>query len=305
MPNVEPYLSQIIAYVLPYASDGLLAAACVVALSRLPILNIAAMMVSCACLGAYLSSGAGGMDVAMQVAAAGGAAGAMLLLSGGQLWRRPAMRALLRRRGARERGLRAGDQSSPQPSPSHGEGAKMPTDGADAADSPSPQPSPLQGEGAEHAPSPSQGEGWDEGRSVQHAQSSLQGEGGTQPAPSPCKGEGWDEGGSAQSIPFRLAAVLVIVLTVGALATLVPLSVPVADMRLALWLAGMGLFAGLSSGSAIVSATGYIVALSAATLLIPGLVTDVTRQPLVYAALAAVMVIAALGFSFASGWRRD
>ncbi len=96
-----------------------------------------------------------------------------------------------------------------------------------------------------------------------------------------------------------------IALAAQALAPLVPLPMGAEEARLALWPAGMGLFAGLSSGSVIVSATGYITALSATLLLVPSLVPDITQQPMTYALLAALMIVAALGFSFAAAWRRS
>jgi hypothetical protein len=220
LPTIEPYLTQIIAAALPCATSGLLIASCVIALSRLPLLNIVALAAACTCLGALLSTGAGEIEAGMQMVAAGAVSAGILLLSGGQLWRRPSLR-----RGALDR---AGE---------------LPPD--------------------------------------------LGGRGGGLP-----------------DLLFRAVAVIAIALAAGELAPVIPLGIPVADMRLALWLAGMGLFAGLSCGNAMVSATGYLLAASAATLLIPVLVPDITQQPMAYAVIPALLIVAALGFSFAATMRK-
>jgi hypothetical protein len=102
-----------------------------------------------------------------------------------------------------------------------------------------------------------------------------------------------------QSLAFRLLAALVIALSIEALAPVVPVRVGPQETRLGLWLVGMGALAALSSGGAIVAATGYITILSAATLIVPDIVTDPALRPLTYGAVAALMIIAALGFSFA------
>ncbi len=219
--TIEQILQALLTMLGPYATPGLIAAACLVALSRLPLLSIAAMAGGGACLAVIVSAGDGGVEVGMALLVAALVAGAILLLSGGVLWRRPSLRSLL--------------PWTARPSP--------------------PLPSPLS------------------------------------PLPS-------------QNLPFRLAAVVVIALAAEALAPVAPLRVPPQEARLALWLVGMGLLAAFSSGSAIVSGTGYIMALNAAALFVPDIVPDPALRPLVFGAIAALMIIASLGFSFADVLRK-
>ena len=79
---------------------------------------------------------------------------------------------------------------------------------------------------------------------------------------------------------------------------------PPQEARLALWLVGTGLLAAFSSGSAIVSGTGYVMALSAAALFVPDIVPDPALRPTVFGAIAALMIISSLGFSFADVLRK-
>ena len=210
---INQMLQQILSAVSPYATTGLLLAACVVAVSRLPLLSVAGMAAGGACLAAIVSAGDGGIEIAMALLVAALTAGGVLLLSGGVLWRRPSLRTLLRR--------------PPDPGPR----------------TPDPLPS--------------------------------------------------------QSLAFRTAALLVVALAVEALAPVAPLRLPPQETFLASWLVGMGLLAAFSSGSAICSGTGYIMALSTAALFVPDIVPDPTLRPLIYGLIAALIIIAALGFSFA------
>lgn len=220
---IEHLLQQVLTVVSPHATAGLILAACLVALSRLPLLSIAAMVGGGACLAVIVSGGDGGAEVGMALLVAAGVSGGVLLLSGGVLWRRPTLGALRRR--------------TAMPSTSY------------------PIPSTLS------------------------------------PLPS-------------QNLGFRLAALAVIALAAEALAAAAPLRVGPQETRLALWLMGMGLLAAFSSGSAIVSGTGYITALSTAALFVPDVVPDPALRPTVFGAIAALMIIAALGFSFADVLRK-
>ncbi len=247
--TIETWLRDAIAFALPFARDGVLIAACVIALSRLPLLNIAALAAAGVCLGAVISTGPGETEAGMQMVAAGVVAAGVLLLSGGELWRRPELRALWRRAA---RSPRSGDERT-------GPLATPDAAGHSAGDD-----------------------------ALNGATSGNQSAGASM----------------ASTWLYRLAAVAVVALAARALAPAARLGVPVADVRLFLWLAGMGLFAGLSHGSVLVSGAGYVLAMSGITLLMPILVPDVTQQPLGYAAIPVLMIVTALGFSFAAVLRR-
>jgi len=219
MPAIEQFLTDLITAVLPHAATGVLLAACVIAVSRLPLLNIGALAAAGVCLGAILSTGPGQIEAGMQMATAGLVSAGILLLSGGQLWQRPSLRI---------------------------------------------------------------------GKSL----------------PPELGGQGGDDRAIASTWLFRLAAAAVIALAAHALAPALLPDQPVSDMRLALWLAGMGLLAGFSGGSAIVSATGFVTALSALALVTPLLAPDITQQPLAYALPPTLMILTALAFSFAAVLRR-
>ena len=94
---IEHFLQQVLTVVSPHATAGLILAACLVALSRLPLLSIAAMVSGGACLAVIVSGGDGGAEVGMALLVAAGVSGGVLLLSGGVLWRRPTLGALRRR----------------------------------------------------------------------------------------------------------------------------------------------------------------------------------------------------------------
>ena len=71
-----------------------------------------------------------------------------------------------------------------------------------------------------------------------------------------------------------------------------------------LWLAGMGLVAAFSQGSAIVSGAGFATAISAALLVVPALISDVTRTPMAYRSICAVIILGGLGFALIAQRRR-
>lgn len=213
---MEDTLTRVVQIVTPYAANGVIAAALVLALSRLPLLNCVALSAACVCLAALLSAGDASLDVAMAMVLAGGASGLILVASGGALWRRPALRRI-----------------------------------------------------------------WEKSTAA-----------ATQQAPA-----------GRQSLAFRLAAVAVVALSVQALAPLAPAGRGLEQATPALWLAAMGLFAALSAGSALVSASGFLALIAATTLLVPPVVAEEVLQPLAYGAIGVVMILAALGFSFAAPLR--
>lgn len=220
MNVIEPFLESLATALAPHAAIGVLAAAAVIALSRMPLLSIAALMAACAFLGAFLGDGEAGLDVGMAVMVAGAAAGLALLVSGGSLWTRPGLRNVL----ARLRRIRAGEI------------------GSDSGDA----------DGDRRYP---------------------------------------------DNVAFRLCAVAVVALAARGLAPLLSPGVAAQEALLVLWLVGMGMVAGFSQGSAIVAGTGAVTVASAALLLVPALISDVTRTPMAYRAICAAIILGALGFA--------
>jgi hypothetical protein len=223
MSGLESSLEALLATLAPQAVPGLLAATALIALSRLPLVNVLALAAAGACLGAHLASGEVGLDVGMAVTVAGVAAALALIVSGGSLWRRPGVRALL----AWTRRAR-GEQAA--------------------------QPAEV----------------------------------------------GEDTGGLSDSLGYRLAAVAAVALAARALSPLLSPALAAQEGLLVLWLAGMGLATIFSQGSALVSASGAVTAVSAATLLVPVVIGDVTQAPMAYRAICVLMILAALGYALAA-----
>jgi hypothetical protein len=245
-----------LAQIAPYATLGILAAALVVAASRLPILNIAAMTAACAYLGSFLSTGDGGMEAGMAVAVAGAIAGLIFFVSGGQLWQRPSLRPLLQRLKVRV------DNQTEDRGRTTGTDAHTEDRGPKTARTPDPEP---------RTPDP-------EPRT---------------PDPGPRIPDPGD------SLAFRLVAVAVLALAAETFSHYVALPIAPQEQRLGIWLALMGAFAGLSTGNAIVSGSGFVILLAAAELVIPDVISDPALRPSIYGAISAVIIFAALGFSFA------
>jgi hypothetical protein len=99
---------------------------------------------------------------------------------------------------------------------------------------------------------------------------------------------------------FRLVAVAILALAAETFARQINLPIGAQELRIGAWLALMGAFAALSTGNVIISATGFVIALSAAELAVADLAGDPALRPTVYGAIAAVIILTALGFSFAA-----
>lgn len=111
--------------------------------------------------------------------------------------------------------------------------------------------------------------------------------------------------GCTPSFLFRLVSVAALALAAETLAHSLALPVSAQEQRLGLWLALMGGFAALSTANALISATGFVLLLAAAELLVADIVSDLALQPTVFGAIAVLIIVAALGFSFAARLRHS
>lgn len=100
MITLTEVIAGIFSLLAPYAAGGLPLCAAIVAASRLPLLNGAALAVASLFLGAMLAIGRGGVDEGMAIAVAGVVSALILLICGAPLWRRPSLhlRARLQKR---------------------------------------------------------------------------------------------------------------------------------------------------------------------------------------------------------------